>query len=115
MSVRFRGQIGTISASGRDLSGRPERYRVYDYQAAFETAVEQVRGEGRYRVFADLKRVRGQFPRAIRRRADGSELCVDMAGLNTDALDSEICMAMIMPAVSTVTTIMRAISPMNAP
>jgi 5-aminolevulinate synthase len=46
---------------------------LYDYRAAFETAVEQVRGEGRYRVFADLKRVRGQFPKAIRRRADGSE------------------------------------------
>jgi 5-aminolevulinate synthase len=46
---------------------------LYDYKAAFQTAVEQVRGEGRYRVFADLKRVRGQFPKAIRRRADGSE------------------------------------------
>ena len=46
---------------------------MYDYKAAFQTAVEQVKGEGRYRVFADLKRVRGQFPKAIRRRADGSE------------------------------------------
>ncbi|MBI2260761.1 MAG: 5-aminolevulinate synthase [Caulobacterales bacterium] len=46
---------------------------MFDYQAAFQTAVEQVKGEGRYRVFADLKRVRGQFPKAIRRRADGSE------------------------------------------
>jgi len=46
---------------------------LFDYQAAFETAVEQVRGEGRYRVFADLKRVRGQFPKAVRRREDGSE------------------------------------------
>jgi len=46
---------------------------LYDYQAAFETAVERVKGEGRYRIFADLKRVRGQFPKAVRRRADGSE------------------------------------------
>jgi 5-aminolevulinate synthase len=46
---------------------------MFDYTAAFQTAVEQVKSEGRYRVFADLKRVRGQFPKAIRRRADGTE------------------------------------------
>ncbi|WP_313454394.1 5-aminolevulinate synthase, partial [Brevundimonas sp.] len=46
---------------------------MFDYKAAFQNSVEQVRSEGRYRVFADLKRVRGQFPQALRRRADGSE------------------------------------------
>ncbi|HYC75341.1 5-aminolevulinate synthase [Brevundimonas sp.] len=46
---------------------------MFDYKAAFQTAVEQVKSEGRYRVFADLKRVRGEFPKAVRRRADGSE------------------------------------------
>ena len=35
-----------------------------DYKAAFHDAVGRVRSEGRYRVFADLKRHRGQFPRA---------------------------------------------------
>ena len=44
-----------------------------DYKAAFEDAVQQVRAEGRYRVFADLKRHRGDFPRATWTREDGSE------------------------------------------
>jgi len=35
-----------------------------DYKAAFRASVEQVKAEGRYRVFADLKRRRGAFPRA---------------------------------------------------
>jgi 5-aminolevulinate synthase len=42
-----------------------------DYKAAFRTAVDQVRTEGRYRVFADLKRYRGNFPRAQWTRPDG--------------------------------------------
>ncbi|MBS0296080.1 MAG: 5-aminolevulinate synthase [Proteobacteria bacterium] len=43
-----------------------------DYTGAFEAAVEQVRSEGRYRVFADLKRRRGEFPVAQWTRPDGS-------------------------------------------
>ncbi len=44
-----------------------------DYKALFRAAVDQVRQEGRYRVFADLKRHRGQFPRATWTRPDGRE------------------------------------------
>ncbi len=44
-----------------------------DYKSAFRDAVGQVRDEGRYRVFADLKRIRGEFPRARWRRPDGTE------------------------------------------
>ena len=45
----------------------------FDYQAAFAAAVQQVKAEGRYRVFADLKRLRGQFPKAIWTGPDGRE------------------------------------------
>ena len=44
-----------------------------DYREAFHTALQRVRSEGRYRVFADLKRHRGQFPRATWTRDDGTE------------------------------------------
>lgn len=42
-----------------------------DYEAAFSAAVRQVRDEGRYRVFADLKRQRGRFPHAKWTTPDG--------------------------------------------
>jgi len=41
------------------------------YRRAFSDAIEAVRAEGRYRVFADLKRIRGRFPRARLRGEDG--------------------------------------------
>ena len=44
-----------------------------DYNAAFDAAVDHVRNEGRYRVFANLKRKNGQFPDATWIRDDGSE------------------------------------------
>lgn len=44
-----------------------------DYNKAFHTALDQVRTEGRYRVFADLKRHRGQFPKATWTRDDGTQ------------------------------------------
>jgi len=40
-----------------------------DYRGIFEDAVDALRQEKRYRVFADLERVAGQFPKAIYRDA----------------------------------------------
>ncbi len=37
-----------------------------DYRQIFEEAIERVKQEGRYRVFADLERQQGAFPRALR-------------------------------------------------
>lgn len=42
-----------------------------DYKAAFTSAVARVRAEGRYRVFANLLRRKGEFPRARWRTPDG--------------------------------------------
>ena len=44
-----------------------------DYTQAFRSALDKIHAEGRYRVFADLKRHRGAFPRATWTRADGTE------------------------------------------
>ncbi len=46
---------------------------VDHYRAAFASAVGRVKDEGRYRVFADLRRHRGAFPRATWTREDGAE------------------------------------------
>ncbi len=46
--------------------------RAEDAQV-FEEAVTAIRDEGRYRVFADIKRDRGRFPHARLRLPDGSE------------------------------------------
>ena len=40
-----------------------------DYKKIFADAIEAVREEGRYRVFADISRERGNFPRALRHDA----------------------------------------------
>ncbi len=40
-----------------------------DYEKIFADAIEAIKAEGRYRVFADISRERGNFPRALRHDA----------------------------------------------
>ena len=43
---------------------------------AFEDALSTIRDEGRYRVFVDLQRHRGRFPKATARFEDGEMAAV---------------------------------------
>ena len=48
-----------------------------DYQRFFEDAIDQLHAERRYRVFADLERIAGEFPRAIwRANGEAKEITV---------------------------------------
>ncbi|MBY5841866.1 5-aminolevulinate synthase, partial [Rhizobium leguminosarum] len=44
-----------------------------DFEAFFKNELDGLHSEGRYRVFADLERHRGNFPRATRYTADGQK------------------------------------------
>ncbi|MFQ5565974.1 MAG: 5-aminolevulinate synthase [Paracoccaceae bacterium] len=44
-----------------------------DYDSRFAEALGGLRAEGRYRVFMDILRLRGAFPHALLREADGTE------------------------------------------
>ena len=44
-----------------------------DYEAFFEKSLDDLKAEGNYRVFADLSRHKGGFPRATRYTADGEQ------------------------------------------
>ncbi|WP_299821860.1 5-aminolevulinate synthase [uncultured Jannaschia sp.] len=43
-----------------------------DYTAALDRAIDTLHAEGRYRTFIDIERRRGQYPRAVWTRPDGS-------------------------------------------
>lgn len=43
-----------------------------DYRSFFRSKLDDLKGEGRYRVFANLERIAGRFPQALYRAPDGS-------------------------------------------
>lgn len=43
-----------------------------DYDSRFQTCIDALKAEGRYRTFATLERIAGKFPRALRRLPDGT-------------------------------------------
>ncbi|MCB9979455.1 MAG: 5-aminolevulinate synthase [Rhodospirillales bacterium] len=42
------------------------------YESCFQTQIDSLKAEGRYRTFATLERIAGRFPRALHRAPDGS-------------------------------------------
>jgi 5-aminolevulinate synthase len=60
----------TRMAVEADLPAGPSGIAM-NYESFFQAKVDDLKREGRYRVFADLERCAGQFPRARRHTADG--------------------------------------------
>ncbi len=57
--------IAISSTGDQQAKGLPYESGTMDYRGFFEDAVDTLRQEKRYRVFADLERIAGRFPRAI--------------------------------------------------
>src|SRR5262249_18997236 len=50
---------------GSKMAPAPERHGFMNYETYFADALARLRDERRYRVFADLERLAGRFPRAV--------------------------------------------------
>jgi 5-aminolevulinate synthase len=59
------------------ILGIENRKGMMNYQRFFQEAIDQVHAERRYRIFADLERIAGEFPKAIwRSNGDAKEITV---------------------------------------
>jgi len=66
-------EIARTGAAGVYARQAEGRELTMDYDGRFADALDGLRAEGRYRVFMDIRRLRGAFPHALLREADGSE------------------------------------------
>src|SRR5215510_10557156 len=73
MVVRMTGSSSNtcsrLQSRRKQLSQR-RKVSMIKYSAIFDHAVGRLREEGRYRVFADIRRTCGAFPRAVLCKAD---------------------------------------------
>ena len=63
--------VGNLAGSSQSLPNSGG-FSPGGHEAFFQARLDDLHDEGRYRVFADLRRHRGSFPRATRHREDGS-------------------------------------------
>ena len=63
---------GSCGNHGRRRYGDERNQSAMDYRKHFAGRISELQQEGRYRVFAELARQVGRFPRATRWRADGT-------------------------------------------
>ncbi|GJE25449.1 5-aminolevulinate synthase [Methylobacterium organophilum] len=64
-------RIETLSAAGGTRKDCANPAPKLDYERFFATAMNRLHSERRYRVFADIERIAGQFPQARWRKSDG--------------------------------------------
>ena len=74
MTERAKLEMVANKAANQEISGAKSTpaAKPVDFEAFFTEKLNGLHEEGRYRVFADLERKSGEFPRALRHREDGT-------------------------------------------
>ena len=74
--IAAEGGSSGVSPPGNPFGARgravPQRGKSMDYQGKFQESLDALSLEGRYRVFADILRTKGEFPTAIHHTPEGT-------------------------------------------